>query len=220
MQKVLWLAASLIVATCLSGCWALWGDPSGAVRPRLMVQDGNVHANEVASERTIRDNAVERYNACLDYGTPGWKCEQYLYPQGRGNGSFYGYGSFGSGWTLGSVARDGMIEIHLAEGLQQDYAQNGAIRDLREDLADESTERRDADEALSGRVDTAQSRADAAYGRASAAAGQAGRANGRLDKAGRQLGTVDSKSRDRDADLHERLRKLEEDDSNNTEEEE
>ncbi len=223
MKNVMWLAASLFAVMCLSGCWALWGDPSSATRPWIEVQASNVYANEVAEEREIRDIAVDRYNSCLDSGLPGWKCEQYLVPQGGGHGA-YGYGR---GRTLGSVARDAMVEIHLAEGAQEDFSQNGAIRDLQGDLAVEMAERKAADTDLSGRVDTAQSRADAAYGRASearsradAAAGQASRANGRLDKAGRQLKRVDSTSRRGDADLHERLRRLEEDDTNDEKEKE
>ncbi len=223
MKIVIWLAASLFVVCSLSGCWALWGDPSSATRPWIDVQRGNIYGNEVREEREIRDIAVDNYNACLDRGLPGWKCEQYLVPQGGGHGA-YGYGR---GRTLGSVARDAMVEIHLAEGAQEDFSQNGAIRDLQGDLAAETDERKAADTELSGRVDTAQSRADAAYGRATearsradVAVGQAGRANGRLDKAGRRLKASDSMSRARDADLHERLRKLEEDDKNNDEEKE
>lgn len=212
MNRIVRLATGLIVAMVLlmtSGCWLVFGQPKDTAYTRVIAQDGNVRADDARVEREIREASATAYAACLDRGDPGWKCDQYLWPSGYGYGFGGGYGRRGGG--LFSVAREAMVEIRLAEGAQEDGAQNAAIRDLGDGLVTERTGRMAADSALSGRIDVVHEEAAAASVSAEAAAARAGAAHGRLDRAARQVRAVDAKVVRRTDDLHARLRALEED---------
>lgn len=191
-----------VAAMSLSGCWALMGRPQDLAQTRAEIQRENVAADEVASEREIRDAAVADYRACLHDGGSVRHCSAYLYAQGNGA---YGSGLYG----LESMAQGAARDIAIARGEQQDGLQNTAIRGLRNDLGAETAARIEGDEVLTGLVHDARERADVAQKRADAAYGRASGAHSRLDKAGEQLRTIDERSRGRDGDLHRRLAELE-----------
>ncbi|MBI2476893.1 hypothetical protein HYV72_01845, partial [Candidatus Uhrbacteria bacterium] len=185
MKSIERLAACLIAVGILAstaGCWALAGTPYDTAATYTTYQRGNVEADYWRRELALRDESAARYFECLDRGFPGWKCEQYLNPAG------YGFSTYGLGLqSLNAVARDSMIEVHLAEGARQDFSQNAAIRGLREDVGAEASARAEGDRELSVRVKAAQAKADEANGKA-------GAAHGRLDHAAREMRSVNNRA--------------------------